>query len=380
MAYRVRYDTEVRQAPSRTSQVFHTLCAGRVVKQMGAAVDIPGVGRRIPLVPRGWVDADALELTDPAIDSGNGSNSSQPSYGLIATTSASPNASSVADHGTAKVTPVAAPTSNGRIAATHASPSAPSADHSTATVTPVVAATESGHTAATPAFPSPLSADHGTASVIPVATDKRQDTVPSAGSFFMLADKRQLARKQGQPKSTPSGGGQDKVSNAPFTSENGSSKAPELAQSEAQQQRQRADDLEGRLQQAEAELQLLRQKIATISEAAKVGCFIGTLKPFNSNKAGECIGWVTCQAAQQIYGTNVYVHGSMLNGLQAGDIIGFEVHVNNKGHPQASTGTIVRLGHSPIQDSDAAATSLSGPLTSQEGIDAKKDSPTEPYQ
>eukprot|EP00933_Yihiella_yeosuensis_P068645 TRINITY_DN7449_c3_g1_i1.p1 TRINITY_DN7449_c3_g1~~TRINITY_DN7449_c3_g1_i1.p1 ORF type:complete len:739 (+),score=186.10 TRINITY_DN7449_c3_g1_i1:76-2217(+) len=64
--FRVRYDAPVRQAPSASSTLFHTAHAGKIVKQMGRAVNIPGVGPRVPLVPRGWIDADALEPLDGA--------------------------------------------------------------------------------------------------------------------------------------------------------------------------------------------------------------------------------------------------------------------------------------------------------------------------
>jgi len=58
--FRVRFAAEVRKAPAPDSALFHTVRAGKVVEQLGLAVIVAGV-RRVPLLPRGWIDADALE-------------------------------------------------------------------------------------------------------------------------------------------------------------------------------------------------------------------------------------------------------------------------------------------------------------------------------
>ncbi|CAK0849744.1 unnamed protein product, partial [Prorocentrum cordatum] len=34
---------------------------GKLVRLLGAAVELEDGGRRVPLAPRGWIDADALE-------------------------------------------------------------------------------------------------------------------------------------------------------------------------------------------------------------------------------------------------------------------------------------------------------------------------------
>jgi len=54
--HRVRRDAEVRQAPSQQSSLLFRVSAGKVVQQIG-----PERGSRVPIAPRGWIDAEALE-------------------------------------------------------------------------------------------------------------------------------------------------------------------------------------------------------------------------------------------------------------------------------------------------------------------------------
>eukprot|EP00931_Biecheleriopsis_adriatica_P119894 TRINITY_DN9506_c0_g1_i1.p1 TRINITY_DN9506_c0_g1~~TRINITY_DN9506_c0_g1_i1.p1 ORF type:complete len:848 (-),score=196.83 TRINITY_DN9506_c0_g1_i1:64-2244(-) len=61
VAFRLRYTTEVRQAPSQQSPLFHVAQAGTVVKQMGALIRLANGELRCPIQPRGWIDMAALE-------------------------------------------------------------------------------------------------------------------------------------------------------------------------------------------------------------------------------------------------------------------------------------------------------------------------------
>lgn len=54
-------EVEVRQAPSPQSAYFFTLHVGRIVSSVGPAYHVSGVGNRLPIKPRGWIDADAAE-------------------------------------------------------------------------------------------------------------------------------------------------------------------------------------------------------------------------------------------------------------------------------------------------------------------------------
>jgi len=70
--------------------------------------------------------------------------------------------------------------------------------------------------------------------------------------------------------------------------------------------------------------------------------FVGILKSVSARPSGERIGWANSCAIQQLYGCDVYVHGTMLECLGIGDVVSFHVHVNGKGQPQVSTGTILK--------------------------------------
>eukprot|EP00930_Biecheleria_cincta_P071652 TRINITY_DN59125_c0_g1_i1.p1 TRINITY_DN59125_c0_g1~~TRINITY_DN59125_c0_g1_i1.p1 ORF type:complete len:804 (+),score=130.21 TRINITY_DN59125_c0_g1_i1:37-2448(+) len=83
-SFRVCRSAEVRQAPSRTSALFHTVQPGKVVKQMGRQIKLPDGSFRVPLLPRGWIDADVLEglpTTSSSTAEGIGSQGSAPSTG-----------------------------------------------------------------------------------------------------------------------------------------------------------------------------------------------------------------------------------------------------------------------------------------------------------
>jgi len=80
--------------------------------------------------------------------------------------------------------------------------------------------------------------------------------------------------------------------------------------------------------------------IFPVSEAG--ASFVGTIKAVSPKKEGK-IGWVSSLATQEIYRSDVYVHGSMLDGLNVGNVISFSIHVNAKNQPQVSTGSLNRL-------------------------------------
>merc|ERR1712129_41513 len=81
--------------------------------------------------------------------------------------------------------------------------------------------------------------------------------------------------------------------------------------------------------------------------AAHASCgdevFAGTVKAFTAHKEGDRVGWISSPATHQLYASDVYVHGSMIEGFGHGDVVSFAVHVNNKGKPQACNGTVARL-------------------------------------
>eukprot|EP00929_Paragymnodinium_shiwhaense_P085485 TRINITY_DN4587_c0_g1_i1.p1 TRINITY_DN4587_c0_g1~~TRINITY_DN4587_c0_g1_i1.p1 ORF type:complete len:873 (-),score=108.18 TRINITY_DN4587_c0_g1_i1:211-2829(-) len=67
-SFRVRYTAEVRQTPQKSSALFHTLQEGKVVKQCAGAITLSGGQVRVPIAPRGWVDAEALELLEGTLE------------------------------------------------------------------------------------------------------------------------------------------------------------------------------------------------------------------------------------------------------------------------------------------------------------------------
>ena len=61
MSFRVRHSTKVQQAPSRNSAVLYVAAEGKVVTQLGPERTLPDGQVRISVLPRGWMDASALE-------------------------------------------------------------------------------------------------------------------------------------------------------------------------------------------------------------------------------------------------------------------------------------------------------------------------------
>eukprot|EP00931_Biecheleriopsis_adriatica_P024545 TRINITY_DN15263_c0_g2_i1.p1 TRINITY_DN15263_c0_g2~~TRINITY_DN15263_c0_g2_i1.p1 ORF type:complete len:339 (-),score=91.44 TRINITY_DN15263_c0_g2_i1:26-982(-) len=91
-----------------------------------------------------------------------------------------------------------------------------------------------------------------------------------------------------------------------------------------------------------SEPELVAGSVQRPAEIPEQGPFVGTLQTISQRQ--ERVGWLTSLATQQRLGTDVYAHGSLIEGFGIGDAIRFEVHVNVKGQPQACRGTIQRLG------------------------------------
>lgn len=68
--FRVRWASEVRQAPGDGSPLLFTVRVGQLVTRSGLPVRLADGTHRIPVLPRGWVNADALDPTavDEVVD------------------------------------------------------------------------------------------------------------------------------------------------------------------------------------------------------------------------------------------------------------------------------------------------------------------------
>lgn len=85
--WKVATDAEVRQAPNPESTFLFSAPAGKVLKQAGRVVEVPGHGPRLPVLPRGWVDVSSMEALDEA--SISDSSSGRPSTSSTAAPSSS---------------------------------------------------------------------------------------------------------------------------------------------------------------------------------------------------------------------------------------------------------------------------------------------------
>jgi len=57
----VRWASEVRQAPGQESPLLYTVREGQLVTRLGPPVQLADGTQRIPVLPRGWVNADSLD-------------------------------------------------------------------------------------------------------------------------------------------------------------------------------------------------------------------------------------------------------------------------------------------------------------------------------
>lgn len=98
-------------------------------------------------------------------------------------------------------------------------------------------------------------------------------------------------------------------------------------------------------------------------------CFVGTIKAYSQRNSGEKVGWITCLGSQKLHRADVYVHGSMLEeDSTVGDIVRFQVHLNQKDQPQAAMGSVSRLkkgeGHCKLTEAEIAC----GGKSSMQGV------------
>jgi len=68
--FRVRCASEVRQAPGHGSPLLYTAGVGQLVKRIGLPVQLADGTHRVPVLPRGWVNAEALDpiAVDEVVD------------------------------------------------------------------------------------------------------------------------------------------------------------------------------------------------------------------------------------------------------------------------------------------------------------------------
>lgn len=72
--------------------------------------------------------------------------------------------------------------------------------------------------------------------------------------------------------------------------------------------------------------------------------FVGRIRQITANRTtGEMTGFISCAAMWELYKADVYVHKSMLIGLETGDVVVFKVHVNAKHQPQAQNGSVKKI-------------------------------------
>lgn len=102
--------------------------------------------------------------------------------------------------------------------------------------------------------------------------------------------------------------------------------------------------------EAVAEPDLLFGSIRRPSEVPENGPFVGTLRTFSQRSGTDVVAWLSSLATGQRFTSEVYAHSSTIEGFGAGDVIRFEVHVNAKQQPQASIGTVQRLGVSVVSN------------------------------
>mmetsp|Transcript_101233 Transcript_101233/g.312177 ORF Transcript_101233/g.312177 Transcript_101233/m.312177 type:complete len:483 (-) Transcript_101233:87-1535(-) len=400
-ALRVRVEAEVRQAPSLSSPLLHVAQAGHLVKQLADAVDVPGSGRRVPLVPRGWIDEDAVELAE------DGAVPRQPCAGAIAAAAGPP--AGGPRHGAELLRLLG----DGRQPRRKGGPPGEAADGGT-----VEAGTkpeddrwqegggEGGSGGDWWASGSCWAESQGSAREDGSWQDLWQETGTQAGvsrdawwrdgreengaaredGGWREERQRHAAAGTDAPRDDVWREGQQKGRGAhkddaggPEGSEDVIAAGVLFSGTVARQDADASDILlecpEARtvfglgditaprsLLPPGAELgssvcfalwggahgsppQLVPGSVTAVgAPTARTAVLAGTVKSFSCRQTGERTGWVTSTATRQTYNSDVYVHGSMLQGLGLGDAVAFTVHENARGLPQASIGSVVRLG------------------------------------
>jgi len=101
------------------------------------------------------------------------------------------------------------------------------------------------------------------------------------------------------------------------------------------------------VRQSDGQLEAGDVRIPSAAEVGENMRYVGVLKAMSTRTSGDRVGWVSCSATRQLFNSDVYVHGTMLEGLRYGDVVSFLIHVNAKGQPQASIGTMVKHASLP---------------------------------
>mmetsp|Transcript_24272 Transcript_24272/g.53945 ORF Transcript_24272/g.53945 Transcript_24272/m.53945 type:complete len:576 (-) Transcript_24272:171-1898(-) len=496
-SFRVRYPAEVRQAASSTSPLLQTAPAGKVVKQMGSAVDVPGVGRRVPLMPRGWIDADALEpmSADPPRGSTTSpgsvpSQAPEPGGEWAARPAPQPGgdwaAQPAGQNGSAVQPPSSEPErkdpARGRRSilealaddrglvigrgprSGHSPTSAPSnsgwdkrgkdaggdsAARGAANSDPhdkdswwsshdrwhaEGAASSDLHgkdswwsshekgqaegeaKGSTQSWSAAESAASGREPASRSSKGRAEASLPSGGSFRperSTLETTSVAKAGG----VPAGRDEGKPGPVPPTEPPKSQQQPQWQQPQhpqypqhypagcawpawnnvvasqyaAQQaaawnheqqarwqaleaekrhaemraayEQSRANELAARL--AELEMKVEGRSSQSSQQtgqqtAKKEERMVGTVRAFSSFSSGERVGWASSPEIRQLYKSDVYIHGSMIHDLSQGDQVSFIVRLNNKGQPQAMTGSVIKLEEA---------------RNSEDGIDATVNAP-----
>eukprot|EP00927_Polykrikos_kofoidii_P026886 TRINITY_DN23866_c0_g1_i1.p1 TRINITY_DN23866_c0_g1~~TRINITY_DN23866_c0_g1_i1.p1 ORF type:complete len:569 (-),score=133.43 TRINITY_DN23866_c0_g1_i1:416-2077(-) len=492
-AYRVRYAAEVRQAASVTSAVFHEAQEGRIVKQVGDIVDLEGVGKRVPILPRGWIDLAALEPVDAttaAAEAPTGGVAQPRAEGPLGPGQGKRIVDLLADD-REKRRAAAAGAAAGTVAAGDAKGCAGwdeggGGGYGKGLRTSSAVAVKGG------------GGDGGGGGDDSWWTDSKDSWWQKGGNDWTAEswkqdddasckkgndDKSSGIRKGGEGVQQTAGGEKkrsvlnaladtrrlglqkiDAIKSPPEAAIEATTevverlKAEKLAAEErAEEYRLRAEDLEAQLAKAQSEIQELRQQLAgtvpspglqqvtalysgyvryvrdngeliidcpeaatvygcgeirllpemissscaegaavcfllkmnmsearpeiitgslaMASEVRDTGCsFIGTMKSFSLKKHPEHVGWATCAVMQHLYRTDVYVHGSMLDGLKEKDVIRFSVRLNAKEQPQAAIGSVSLVVSSCVSERpNASGLSASLSVSAAEFVPGQQD-------
>jgi len=429
--FSVLYDSEVRESSSPTSALFHVVQAGRLVKQRGPAVEVSGLGRRLPLVPRGWIDEAALGPAETAALSDGGPRCITAGAATGSPSSAAPGltadleqllgdgrqprrrraeaAASGAGQPAAEAADRQAGSSsehavrhdswgNGK---TRASAGGPPGDWTAAQPASGWSAhaagddsavwqghggaawgAESGsrgqwqHSAAAPSEEGQAPADwagwNGSASAAPEEHEPASwwpaapETGISGGDGYALLFSGSVRHIDGDAETAviecreaAALFGTSDVLTAHDGLPVGARAGTALCFALREQGLVTAPET-------------VPGSVFVASEADASSNFVGTLKAISAGwGGGKQVGWISSVAAQEVYSSDVYMHGSMLEGLSIGDAVSFMVHRNAKGQPQASVGSVARLG-APAATAAAspAATAGTGPGPRNTGIDA----------
>lgn len=356
--FRIRYEAEVRQAPSLSSTKFYTAQPGRLVTQLGPAVKLPDGKQRVPLVPRGWVDAAALECVEDApATSGtkawDQNGGGQPNPAERHESNAWQNNLTVSASRWRK---------NGNRSScestdcnTSCSDFSSHADGRDRT---------SNHNQMSP--PS----NRKGSQVCAAARDTPEDTRSSAA----------VPRSPGSISDSEA-----RISNG--LSPGGRSSAAQsfdISGAEEIEEEYSADWLAVGNDIAAKTVDQCDQNISlTASPAVETPgseeSYVGRLKAFSQRPDGERVGWISCAKTQQLYGADVYAHASNLDGLDVGDTVRFSVHVNAKGQPQVCNGSVSKFQSDSPFTADLRRPTSSGVLASERAcrgaIDATKHAP-----